>query len=300
MNIDIDGLQAFARIAELGTFNRAAEALHLTPPALSRRIRKLEEKLAVRLLDRTTRRVRLTTVGQNFLPQVRRLIDELERSLTNLQDSVKLGTGQITFACIPTAARHLLPSVMKEYSEKFPRNRIRILDCRAPEAMHLVLRGEAEFAITLRQGSPQDIDWERLFDDPFVLACRREHPLAKQKKVEWSDLERHQVISVGRLSGNYPSLDFAPVIMANCEWHYEVQQSFTTGLDMAEAGVGVIVVPRLALLRTKHPLLVMRPLVNPTVARTVCLARRRNTTLSPAASQFLALLKNRWAKTRAV
>jgi DNA-binding transcriptional LysR family regulator len=77
MNIDTHGLQAFARIAELGTFHKAAQALHLSQSALSRRISKLEEELGVRLLDRTTRKVRLTAVGRDFLPQARRLIEEL-------------------------------------------------------------------------------------------------------------------------------------------------------------------------------------------------------------------------------
>ena len=296
MNIDIDGLQAFVRIAELGTFHQAADALFITSSALSRRIGKLEEGLGVRLLDRTTRRVRLTTVGREFLPQGRRLLEELEQSLGNLRDAAKQGSGQVTFACIPTAATFILPSVMKEYSSKFPHNRIRIYDCRAHEAIQAVRRGEAEFGITLRGTNEQEIEFQDLFKDPFVVACRQEHPLARQKKVEWADLEHHQVISVGRLSGNYPSLDFAWGSIAHGHGLYEVQQSFTTGLDMAEAGIGIIVVPRLALLRTRHPLLVSKPLVNPTVTRTVCLAWRRDTTLSPAAQQFLALLKKRWAK----
>ena len=89
MNIDIHGLQAFARIAELGTFHKAAQALHLSQSALSRRISKLEEELGVRLLDRTTRKVRLTAVGRDFLPQARRLIEDLENSLAGLRDMAK-------------------------------------------------------------------------------------------------------------------------------------------------------------------------------------------------------------------
>lgn len=296
MNIDIDGLQAFARIAELGTFSQAAEALFITPPALSRRIRKLEENLGVRLLDRTTRRVRLTPVGRDFLPQTRRLIEELERSLADLRDVAKHGAGQVTLACIPTAATYLLPAVIREYSLKFPHNRIRILDSRAHEAVQTVLRGEAEFGISLRGRDEQEIEFELLFDDPFVLACRRDHPLAKRKKVAWGELGKHRLISVGRLSGNYPALDFAPSSIA--QGLYEVQQSFWTGLGMAEAGIGVIAVPGLALLRGRHPLLVSRPLVDPIVARTVGVVRRRGTTLSPAAEEFLALLRKRWTKAK--
>ena len=89
MSIDTDGLQAFVRIAELGSFGQAADALFISAPALSHRISKLEQNLGVRLLDRTTRTVRLTSVGREFLPQGRRLLDELERSISSLRDAAK-------------------------------------------------------------------------------------------------------------------------------------------------------------------------------------------------------------------
>ena len=296
MTIDIDGLQAFVRIAELGSFRQAADAMCLSAPALSHRISKLERNLGVRLLDRTTRTVRLTSVGREFLPQGRRLLDELERSISNLRDAAKHGAGQVTFACIPTAATYMLPPVMREYTAKFPRNHIRILDFRAQETIQAVRRGEAEFGITLGIANDRAIEFENLFEDPFVVVGRREHPIARQRRVAWKDLKKYQLISVGRLSGNYPSLDFALNSIAQSHGLYEVQQSFTTGLDLAEAGMGIIVLPRLAFLRSRHPMLIHRPLVNPAVTRSICLAWRRGTTPSPAAQKFLDLLKSRWLK----
>ena len=68
MKIDFDGVQAFVAVADLGGFNKAAEQLHITQTALTRRIQKLETYLALKLLDRTTRRVELTAVGRDFCP----------------------------------------------------------------------------------------------------------------------------------------------------------------------------------------------------------------------------------------
>ena len=77
-NFDLNDLQAFRAVAESSNFRRAAEALHISQPAFSRRIEKLEEALGVRLLDRTTRRVSLTAVGREFDRKVRTLLDELD------------------------------------------------------------------------------------------------------------------------------------------------------------------------------------------------------------------------------
>ena len=299
MNIDTHGLQAFARIAELGTFHKAAEALHLSQSALSRRISKLEEELGVRLLDRTTRKVRLTAVGRDFLPQARRLIEELENSLAGLRDMAKRGAGQVTLACVPTAAIHVLPPVIRDYSAKHPDNRIRILDVHANEVLQAVLGGEAEFGLTLSGAEVPELETEPLFDDPFVLVCPKDHPLAKRRTVRWADLEQHRVITVGRLSGNRALLDFGlPSTLPQQRWTYEVQHSFWTGLGLVEAGIGVIAVPVLALSGRRNPRLVSRPLVEPRLTRTLAVIRRRGVTLSPATQEFLSMLKRRWAQPR--
>ena len=299
MNLDVHGLQAFARIAELGSFQKAAQALHLSQSALSRRISKLEADLGVRLLDRTTRRVRLTAVGRDFLPQARRLIEELETSISGLRDMAKHGSGQVALACVPTAAMHILPPVIKDYSAKHPDNRIRILDVHANEVLQAVLRGEAEFGLTLSGPDESEIETEALFDDPFVLACHRDHPLAKRKTVKWAELAAHRVITVGLMSGNRALLDFGlPGNLPQQRWTYEVQHSFSTGLGLVEAGIGVIAVPMLALAGRKDSRLVSRPLVEPKLTRTLVVIRRRGVTLSPAAQEFLAMLKRRWGQGR--
>ena len=299
MNLDVHGLQAFARIAELGSFQKAAQALHLSQSALSRRISKLEADLGVRLLDRTTRRVRLTAVGRDFLPQARRLIEELETSISGLRDMAKHGSGQVALACVPTAAMHILPPVIKDYSAKHPDNRIRILDVHANEVLQAVLRGEAEFGLTLSGPEEPEIETEALFGDPFVLACHRNHPLAKRKSVKWAELAAHRVITVGRMSGNRALLDFGlPGNLPQQRWTYEVQHSFSTGLGLVEAGIGVIAVPMLALAGKKDSRLVSRPLVEPKLTRTLAVIRRRGVTLSPAAQEFLAMLKRRWGQGR--
>lgn len=295
MNINIDGLQAFVWIAEFGTFHQAAEKLALTQPALSRRLQKLEEQLDVRLFDRTTRKVTLTAVGKNFLPHARRLVGELELSLAGLKEMARHGTGQVIVACIPTVAVSLIPEAILQYRKMHPHNHVRILDDHSSETYQAVLRGEAEFGITTINANMPEMESEPLFEDPFVLACRQDHPLAKKDQVKWADLEKHNLITVGRLSGNRSHLDIVPsMITMRPLWAYEVQRSFWTGLKMVERGLGIIAVPQLALPADKHSILIGRPLIKPSLSRTIGIIRRKGTSLSPAALEFSTLLKNRW------
>lgn len=296
MNIDVPGLQAFACVAQLGSFHRAATSLHISQSALSRRIAKLESLVGVRLLDRTTRRVRLTAIGHGFLPQATRLMEELETSFAGLRDIAKSGAGHVTLACAPTPAIQLIPAVIREYSVKYPANRIRILDVHANEVWQLVSRGEAEFGITAAPVNDAEIIVEPLFEESFVLACRADHPLARRKTVRWAELRDHRVIAVGRLSGNQVFLEPGiSTAMPLRRWDYEVQHSTSTGLGMAEAGIGVVVVPALALSGNRYPELVSRKLIDPEIRRTLNVIRRRGVTLSPAADVFLGLVKARYA-----
>ncbi|MEE9103667.1 LysR family transcriptional regulator, partial [Pseudomonas nitroreducens] len=86
INFDLDDLQAFRAIVEHGSFRKAAEAVKITQPALSRRIEKLESALNVRLFDRTTRKVSLTAVGRAFVPEVERVLDQLDNALMSIAD----------------------------------------------------------------------------------------------------------------------------------------------------------------------------------------------------------------------
>ena len=98
MKIDFDGIQAFVAIAELGGFSKAAEQLHVTQTALTRRVQKLEAYLNLRLLDRTTRYVELTAVGREFLPQARAIVSEMTLAVGRLKDMSKHARGSFTLA----------------------------------------------------------------------------------------------------------------------------------------------------------------------------------------------------------
>jgi DNA-binding transcriptional LysR family regulator len=294
INFELLDLRAFLVVLDLGGFHKAAEALNLSQPALSRRIQSLEAAVGAPLLERTTRRVAATSIGRSLEPLARRLIDELEESVAALTGAGQRKFAQVTLACVPTAAFYFLPRVIERFNQKFPHIRFRILDLSANEALESVARGEAEFGINLTGSSHPEIVFTPLIDDPFVLACRRDHPLSKRRHLAWKDLQGQAVIGVSRNSGNRMILDSALArAKVQLEFFYEVNH-LTTSLGLVERGLGISVLPKLATPPNGHPTIVTKPIHDPEVKRTIGIIERRTARLSPAAQRFRDMLVEHW------
>jgi DNA-binding transcriptional LysR family regulator len=289
INFDLNDLLAFRAVAELTNFRRAAESVHLSQPAFSRRIDKLEQALGVRLLERTTRRVTLTAVGRDFERKVRELLDELDITLLGIRGVAATRMGEVTVACVPSTVYYYLSRVIRLYHERSPKVRVRVFDAGANEALAAVSRGEADFGLNFMGAQEGDLDFKTLVEERFVAACRRDHPVARMKRVSWSQLQDHDFISIGRSSGNRVLLDQALAgVPGRPSAIYEAQH-VTTALGLVEAGLGVAAVPAMAMPGADHPLLVSVPLVEPVVTRKIGLIRRRGRSLSPAAQQLYDL-----------
>ena len=295
MKADFDDLRGFVAVAELGSFHAAADALHLSQPALTRRIQKLEAVLGVQLIERDTRQLRLSSVGRDFFFKAERVLDELDAAVLGIRELADRVSGEVTIGAVPTATYYFLPRVIEDFNARFPRIRIRILDLSANYVLEAVKRGQAEFGINLLGAQEPDLDFEPLLRDPFLLVCRKDHPLASLEQVSWADMAPHRFITVGRLSGNRIILDAALAdLPVRPRWFYEVQH-LSTSLGLVEAGLGVAAVPQLAVPTGQHAVLVVRPLVEPVVTRIMGIIRRHGAALSPAAQQFHQILKGRWA-----
>jgi DNA-binding transcriptional LysR family regulator len=290
MNFDLADLKAFVAVAKLGSFRAAASELHLSQPALSRRIEKLEGALGVRLFDRTTRSVNLTAVGREFSGKARELLDGLEESLLGIRDVAGRVTGEVTVACVPSAVRYFLPNVLREYHERYPRILVRIIDEGANEVLSRIVRSEADFGLNYIGTQEPNLEFEPILKESFVLACRPDHALGRRKKVTWAELNQFDYMIVAKESGNRLLLDLALTeIPVRPRWFCEVRH-VSSLVSLVEAGLGVAAVPRLAMPVGAHPTLVSIPLVEPTIERTVGLIRRRGRALSPAAQQLYDLV----------
>jgi len=298
MKIDTLGVQAFVAIARQRSFNKAAEELFITQTALSRRLQNLEDSLGVTLVERTTRSVSLTAIGRDFLPQAQRLITDLAAALREIRETGKALRGDVSIACVPTVGVRYLPRIIKDYSARFPDNRIKILDHSSYGVAEAVVRREAEFGINISGASHPDLVSTPLLRDRFVLACRDDHPLAGRPRVPWRQLAQHPLIFAGQASGNRPVLELG-LAADNPELHshYEVQRS-STALGLVAAGVGAAVVPSLAMQASAYPRIRVIALVEPVISRSLVLVRRKTSQLSPAAQALYDLIARKAARPR--
>ncbi len=286
LNFDLNDLLAFRAVAEIGNFGRAAESVHISQPAFSRRIDKLEQALGVKLLDRTTRRVNLTAVGREFARKVQQWLDDLDGTLLAVRGVAATRLGEVTIACVPSTVYYYLARVIGRYRERYPKVRVRVHDAGANEVLDAVARGEADFGLNFIGSQEPDIDFRPLLEERFVAACRRDHPLAKRRQVSWGELADHDFINVAKSSGNRLLLDQALAGVARRPESLYEAQHVTTLLGLVEAGLGVAAVPSMAMPGKDHPLLVSIALTQPVVTRRVGLIRRKGRTLSPAAQQL--------------
>lgn len=290
MKIDTLGVQAFIAVAEHNGFQKAADALHISQTALTRRLQHLEASLGVKLIERTTRSVALTTIGRAFLPQVQRLLTDLQTALVEILETGKAQRGDVSIACVPTAGVHYLPRIIQEYSARYPNNRIKILDHASSGVADAVLRREAEFGINVAESHHPELNSVTLLRDLFVLVCRDDHPLARKDRLRWKQLEPYPLIFAGYASVNRALLDQALGGRdLELQSFYEVQRS-STALGLVAEGVAAAVVPRLAMQKGIYPRLRVIALGDPVVSRTLVLVSRKTAHLSPAAQALYDMI----------
>jgi DNA-binding transcriptional LysR family regulator len=295
---DLDDLVAFRALADLGSFRRAAETVHLSQPAFSRRIDKLERALGVALVQRTTRRVALTAAGREFERKMRVLLDDLDNMLLAIRGDPATRGERVTLGCVPSVVPWLVAEVLRRYRLSHPRVQVVVLDTKAHEVRQAVAQGDADFGLSFLDEQDGDLEFSPLYDEAFVLACRADHALAARESVAWAELDAHAFIALARTSGNRLVLDRALAGMAlRPRVAYEVQTG-SAALALVEAGLGVAAMPATAIEpphRAGAPAasaVVGVALGQPEVRRTMGLLRRRGRALSASAAQLYLLFQH--------
>lgn len=196
--MDLANLNAFIAVAEACSFSLAAERLHLTQPAVSKRIAALEQQLDIRLFDRIGREVTLTEAGQALLPRAYRIrheLDDTRRALTNLSGQV---SGRLSVATSHHIGLHRLPPLLRAFTHAFPQVALDIQFLDSEVAYEEVLHGRVELAvITLAPQTHAPIAATRVWDDPLDFVVAPEHPLAQLPHVTLEHVSAHPAVFPG-------------------------------------------------------------------------------------------------------
>ncbi len=276
--MNIRALQYFIALAELRHFRKAAERCHVSQPTLSTQIKKLEEQLGTDLIERNSRQVMLTPIGQRILERARIIVSETAAIRQLARDADDPFAGTLSLGVFPTLAPYLLPHVIPTLRQKFPKLTLRLFEEKTERVMAMLATGVVDAILLALPLHDDQLHVEPLFDEPFVLVLPTDHPLAKQPSVSLGDLRTEQLLlledghclrqhalDVCQLSGAKEQLDFQA-------------SSLETLRYMVAAGSGVTLMPILATQPpvTKTDNVVTRPFSPPQPQRTIAMAWRKS------------------------
>jgi len=211
------------------------------------------------------------------------MVREFERSMGDIQDIIEKRAGVVIMASVLTIAQNVLPLVVAQFNEQFPSVSVRVMDDVGPKVADLVASGEAEFGIALAAEDRPNLEYQPIIEDPYLLACREDHPLALKRKVTWRDLAEHSYIRMGAEAGNQRKLESVLGDSGVLPVGTHEVAHISTLLSFVGAGLGISAVPKLATVQRPDLKLVFRPIVEPVVSRTIGLIKPVGRTLSPSA-----------------
>ena len=293
MDLSLRDIRAFVAVAQTGSFTRAATQLHLSQPALTVQIRRLEETVGTRLFDRNSRNVSLTPVGRELLPTLQKSLYDMEHVLADARSLSDGTSGTVRIACLPSFAASLLPDLIRAFRQKLPDVTFQIRDVVANVVNALVRNEDVDIGLTGGETTDPSLDVLHAGEDRLVVVCPKGHPLARRRSIGLADLLRTPLVLTARGTSVRAVVDAAladaatPPMLA-CEPTYMM-----TAVAMVRGGLGVTILPGSAREIRAEPDLIARPIDDPRFVRPVALVKKRGRTLPPATDAFVETLIQR-------
>ncbi|RCS42202.1 LysR family transcriptional regulator [Bremerella cremea] len=190
--MDIEQLQQFLKVAELGNFTRAAEVLSISQPALSRSIARLEEELGQPLFERQSRKVVLTDAGNLLQSRAHRIVSLVEDTKAEICDDGE--SGRVRLGAIPTIAPFFLPEMLSPFAEAFPKAHLTVQEDTTDNLLRRCQQGEIDVAILALPITAKHLEIEPLFEEELLLVLPTEHPLCEKKQIKLADVEPYPFV----------------------------------------------------------------------------------------------------------
>ena len=281
MNYTLRQLRTFVAVAHHGGFSQAGQAIGLSQSAVSHSIKELEAVIGVRLLDRTTREVMLTEAGQQLASRMASLLEEMNSTLLDIRSYGEQRSGTVRIAASQTISAHLMPQCLAASQKSYPIHVI-LHDRMQQVVLQSVRDAEVDFGIVIGPLSDSDLDCQSILEEPFLLLCRSDDPLAAIDRVQWHMLAGRDVVLQDYASGSRVLIDAA---LRRLQVEINVVQDIghpATLFPMVDAGIGISILPALALPLPAGRALTVRRLY-PEINRSLMLVKRKNRSLTPAA-----------------
>jgi LysR family carnitine catabolism transcriptional activator len=283
-------LHAFIALHDCRHFGQAAQRCHMSQSAFSVTIQRLESTVGARLFERDTRKVALTPEGELFIEVARSLVEEIDAAFKDMGDYLARRKGRVVIAALPSLAANGLPAVIAQYRAAYPGINVTLFDALSDQCLAMLREGKVDFALTAPGLDLSEFETRIVCSDPFYLICRRDHKLAKRRKIALKALAGCEMIHLSKLTSVRQHVDALLRDVAVVNTGLEVEHLATVA-GLVEHGLGVALVPELTLFQFRSMDLVAIPVDAPGIVRPIFIVRQKNRTLSVAAQGMLELVE---------
>jgi DNA-binding transcriptional LysR family regulator len=290
MDVQLRQLEYFTAVAETRHFTRAAEAVHVAQPSLSKQIRILERELGTQLFRRARGNVTLTPAGETLLPLARRILADADNARLQVQELVGLARGRLRLGATPSLSTELVPNALREFCASYPGIEIFVEERGGRDLVRLLAQGDLDLALIVLPLQTRDpaLATTPLLREPLVLAAPVDGSLVRTKSIRVRDLQHYPLVLFRE------GYDLRTVTLSVCRRERIEPRIAVEGgeldavLAFVEAGLGVAVVPSMVV--EGRPRLRRVGFQPPGMSRTVALAHRRDVDPSATAKAFRFVL----------
>ena len=285
--ISIKNLQAFTILAKCQSFAEASQQLHISQPALSSSIKKMEGQLGGTLFSRSTRSVKLSPEGLAFLPVARRLLDDWENAVDDVKQLFELEKGLLTIASMPSFAEGVLPDLLASFGYAQPNIGVRIHDVVMELAIESVLSERSEIGFVFEPEDNESLHFYPMFNDEFVVIMPPRHALNSLSEIRLENLIDYQFVSMNRGSITRKWVD-QKLSMSSRKYRTTVEASqFSTVGNLVYSGLGIAIVPSIVQHQMEAKGCISRKVTDLNIIKRVGMITPKNAALSSAAKAFI-------------
>jgi DNA-binding transcriptional LysR family regulator len=296
--IDVRRLQVLQAVVETGSVSAAADLLSYTPSAVSQQMSTLERETGVRLFERVGRGVRPTDAALLLCEHTNRVLSSI-RDAEDALAALRAGQiGRLRLGAFPTAGASLVPGALAAFQALHPKVALDLVVAEADEAIVSLRRGSLDIAVAVQTRSPGDtvddgLVYRHLLADPFRVVLPRSHPLAAKRSVDLALLASERWIGVSSCPGYCQVVVEVACGQAGFRPAYAIEaDEYPTAQGFVAAGLGVALVPMLALGSSVHPGVAVRRLKGAQPTRQVWAVTRPAVADQAAVGAMLACLQS--------
>ena len=281
--VNITPMESRVAVVENGRLSDAADVLGRTPSAVSMMLKQFEDHVGAPLFE-TTRKARLSNLGEQIYHEARRELDHFDQTLANIDGLSRSELGRVRLAVTPSIATQILPPILKAFMVRYPSVRVEMRDMNSAAVEQELQLERADIGLA-SIGPVTGFDRHKLMSDPFGVVCRADARLAREwDSLTWDDMSGQDFIA-NELCDQITDPRFQPVLEAS----RLMVPNTASLLALVRAGVGITVLPRLAV-PTQGTELAFLPLKDVSVRRVVWMATPSRNWLTPAAKAFVDMI----------